>query len=193
MIRQLTKTLSLHFINPRVATSQVTVCRALTTQSSSRTKKEQVPKPDEGPKRPLTSYGLFFMEHLQKFKDEMPGKPTTEFAKKAGEMWSSLSEEKKKPYYEKYARERQKYEVAHKKWLESMTSLDIIRQNALRKAHNKKPMKDPTYPKRAVSPYIVFSTSLQAKPPVAKMQDVKERVRYIAEEWRKLSPEEKKV
>ncbi|CAG8604708.1 4171_t:CDS:2 [Ambispora gerdemannii] len=176
--------------SPKKASSAAV--KTKTARSISKTKKEPIPKPDEGPKKPGSSYNFFYSEKMQKIRAENPSMRVSEIMKKVGDLWSNSSEEEKKPYQEKFTQAKQKYDEAYKKWFESMTSLDIIRQNALRKAHKKKPMKDPSYPKRAVSSYMIFNKWLQTQPSAANIESITERAKYVAEEWKKLSPEEKK-
>jgi len=67
-------------------------------------------KADSGPKRPKTAYFCFNDVNRAEVKAKYPGLKPPEIIKKLSEMWNGLSEKEKKPYYERQAEERKKYE-----------------------------------------------------------------------------------
>jgi len=75
-------------------------------------------KDPKAPKRPLSSYMIFSQENREKIMTENPGIKFTEVAKKAGEMWKSITAEEKKPYEEKAVAAKAKYEIEIKEYYE---------------------------------------------------------------------------
>ena len=65
----------------------------------------------EGPKRSLTAYLLFCKEKRDEVKSENKDKKMTEITSILGNMWSDLSEKKKKPYEEKAAKLKAEFDA----------------------------------------------------------------------------------
>lgn len=70
-------------------------------------KKEKNP---DAPKGAMTSYIYFSNDMRGKVKLEDPELKLTEVSKKIGEMWKNMTEDAKKPYIERAAKDKARYE-----------------------------------------------------------------------------------
>ncbi|XWS39622.1 hypothetical protein CRYUN_Cryun18bG0070900 [Craigia yunnanensis] len=76
-------------------------------------KKLKKGKDPNAPKRPPTAFFLFMDDFRKSYKEANPdAKGVTGVAKEGGEKWRSMSEEEKKPYFEKAAELKAEYEKA---------------------------------------------------------------------------------
>ena len=66
------------------------------------------------PKRGVSAFFLYTKERRVSLKKEKPELQNNEIIKIISAEWTSLSEEKKKPYYEKAEADRQRYEAEKK-------------------------------------------------------------------------------
>lgn len=145
------------------------------------------------PKRPPTAYSLFYRDFFHKERTNFPEKvDVTVLAKLAGEKWSKLSADEKQVYVEEQKKSADSYVKTHKKWLESLTPVQIAQENRRRKESKSKKsaklIKDPNKPKKPRSSYINYV--------VEHIHDDKEkgpdRIKELATQWKTLSSEEKK-
>lgn len=81
------------------------------------------------PKRPASSYGIFFTELFptirNDFLNEEGAVKAHEVAKEAGKRWTALSDADKKPYIERFKSDSETYHKAYKRYYESLTSDQI--------------------------------------------------------------------
>ncbi|CAK89234.1 unnamed protein product (macronuclear) [Paramecium tetraurelia] len=70
-------------------------------------KKERDPN---APKKPLTPFFLFNQKYREKVVDRNPEIKLTQISQMAGNKWSSMSEQEKKPYVDQYNAAKEKYE-----------------------------------------------------------------------------------
>ncbi|OMH79994.1 Non-histone chromosomal protein 6 [Zancudomyces culisetae] len=68
-------------------------------------------KDKTGPKRSLSAYMFFSQENREKVKRDNPSATFGELGKLLGEMWKGLSDTQKKPYNDKAAADKQRYEL----------------------------------------------------------------------------------
>jgi len=103
-------------------------------------KKSKFKKDENAPKRPLTSYILFGNDHRDKLVAD--GLSFTEAMSKCGEMWGKLSAAKKKPYEDKAAAAKAKYQKQVEKYQKTGTYKKYVAEreefNANKKAELKK-------------------------------------------------------
>ncbi|XP_023374930.1 high mobility group protein B1-like [Otolemur garnettii] len=67
-------------------------------------------KDPDAPKRPPSSFFLFWSEYRPKIKGEHPGLSIGDVAKKLGEMWNNTAADDKQPEEKKAAKLEEKYE-----------------------------------------------------------------------------------
>ena len=71
-------------------------------------KKRKDPK---APKKPLTGYLHFCQERRSKLSEKYPDMKMTELSSKLGKLWKSLPANKRKPYEDMYAKDRDRYDA----------------------------------------------------------------------------------
>ena len=76
------------------------------------TEKTKVKKVDniKEPKKPLSAYKLYSKDKRVEVLNNNPDKPSTEITKEIKIMWKNLSNDKKKVYFEKAEKEKNRYE-----------------------------------------------------------------------------------
>merc|ERR1719499_2162657 len=103
-------------------------------------KKSKFKKDENAPKRPLSAYILFGNDHREKLVAD--GLTFTEAMSKCGEMWGKLSDAKKKPYQDKAAVAKAKYEKEVEKYQKTAKYKKYVAErdafNAAKKAELKK-------------------------------------------------------
>merc|ERR1719204_1720881 len=108
-------------------------------------KKTKFRKDENAPKRPATGYFLFMTSKKDALVAE--GMAFTEASKKCGELWNSLSEAGKKPFEDKSAVLKKKYEAElakyhktakYKKYMEEKAEFDKNKKEELKKAKGEK-------------------------------------------------------
>jgi len=103
-------------------------------------KKSKFKKDENAPKRPLTAYILFGNDNRDKLV--AGGLSFTEAMSKCGEMWGKLSAAKKKPYEDKAAAAKAKYQKQLEKYKKTATYKNYVAErdafNANKKAELKK-------------------------------------------------------
>ncbi|KAG9295574.1 hypothetical protein G9A89_003877 [Geosiphon pyriformis] len=127
-----------------------------------------------------------------KFRAKYPDMKITEITKKIGENWRNLGDEEKQTYQQKYLQAKAEWQAEEKNWLDSLTSLDYVRENIRRRAQKLKPIRDPNAPRRPQGSYMCFASWQQKQPENSKLT-VMERGKLIGEKWKSLKPENKKV
>ncbi|CAO3564677.1 unnamed protein product [Mortierella alpina] len=164
-------------------------------------KKEKVAKPKKiqaipMPKRPGTSWNMFFREHMDKVKASgKPVVPTVEGAV-AAELWKNLSPEEKQVYQDKYKANFEAFKQETKDRLQELTpaeyKVENQRRDALRKAGKKglPALKDPNAPKRPLSNFFLYAKHLRETGKYAHLS-LKEQSKAFAEAWGTLDEAEK--
>jgi len=106
------------------------------------------------PKKPQASYFLFINEKRESIQKELGCKDLPKVAKRAGELWKSLSEEDKKPYEAKHKALKEQFE----KDMEEFTKNGgVVEKKAKKgKADKVKKIKDEHAPKKPQSGYFIF-------------------------------------
>lgn len=81
------------------------------------------------PKRPNSSYGIFFTELFPTVRGDYlnadGGVKANEVAKELGRRWNALSDEEKKPYAERFKSDSETYHKAYKRYYDSLTADQI--------------------------------------------------------------------
>ena len=72
-------------------------------------------KKEKGPKKPVSAYMFYVNENRAAFVAKNPNLKVTEVVSKLAAQWKVLSADKKKPYEEKAAKDRQRFENEKKK------------------------------------------------------------------------------
>jgi len=156
----------------------------------------------EQPKRPAGgAYGIFVSEKRSEFAQKCVGQPVTAVSKLAGEAWKNLSDMQKKPYEEKYAAAKVKFEADMAAFLaaggektKGVTALRSERKKA-KEGKKAKKAKDPNMPKKpAGGGYGRFLAENRAKivaslPKDHKITDV---AKAAGTQWKALSDAAKK-
>ncbi|KAF9998948.1 exp1-like protein [Entomortierella chlamydospora] len=148
------------------------------------------------PKRPGTSWNMFFREHMEKVKlSGKPVVPTVEGAI-AAELWKNLSPADKQVYTDRYKANFEAFKKETKERLQELTpaeyKLENQRRQALREAGKKgvPTLKDPNAPKRPLSNFFLYAKDLRASGKYAHMS-LKEQSKAFADAWASLPEEEK--
>lgn len=81
---------------------------AVTVKATKKAKKEK--KDPSAPKIATTAFMFFSNEVRPKIREEEPELKLTEISKKIGAMWKEMDEDDKKPYNDKAARDKVRYE-----------------------------------------------------------------------------------
>jgi structure-specific recognition protein 1 len=79
-------------------------------EDGSEKKKAKKKKDPNAPKRAMTPFMYFSMAERGNMKNSNPDLPTTEIAKKLGEMWQKMSSEEKQPYIQQAQVDKKRYE-----------------------------------------------------------------------------------
>ncbi|KAF8940527.1 high mobility group box domain-containing protein [Dissophora ornata] len=148
------------------------------------------------PKRPGTSWNMFFREHMERVKASgKPVVPTVEGAI-AAELWKNLSAEEKQVYQDRYKASFEAFKQETKDRLQELTpaeyKLENQRRQALRDAGKKglPSLKDPNAPKRPLSNFFLYAKHLRETGKYAHMS-LKEQSKAFAEAWANLGESEK--
>ncbi|KAF6031714.1 hypothetical protein EB796_010008 [Bugula neritina] len=132
------------------------------------------------PKRAQSAYFIFMGDFREKCKrtGEADTSNVTEFTKLASTKWKALNEEDRKPWDERAALDKQRYE-------REMESYHPPPGMGGGKARRKK---DPYAPKRPKSGYLHYLEAFRAKHPELGHKEI---VSKGAEEWGRLTDEQK--
>lgn len=129
-------------------------------------KKSKFRKDENAPKRPANGYFLF----MQSKKDELTaeGLAFTEVSKKCGALWNGYSEAEKKPWEDKAAAAKAKYDADlakyqttanYKKYMEEKAAFEANKKADLKKAKGEPEKKEPSAKKVKASKSRSRSTS----------------------------------
>ncbi|XP_043940113.1 FACT complex subunit SSRP1 [Protopterus annectens] len=105
-------------------------------------------KDPAAPKRPLSAYMLWLNANREKIKSENPGISITELSKKAGEIWKTLSKDKKEEWDQEAEEAKKKYEKSLKEYKESGAA-EAFQQEAPKKKKESKAEKKSSASKNA--------------------------------------------
>ncbi|XP_046643236.1 nucleolar transcription factor 1-like isoform X2 [Daphnia pulicaria] len=94
--------------------------------------------PDQ-PKKPLTSYMLFYMEQKDAVLEEQPGLGMTELSKIIAKMYNELSDRKKMKYSELAEKEKEAYQEKMKKFMDAHPDYILPKSKQTSKAVPPKP------------------------------------------------------
>ncbi|KAG0359834.1 exp1-like protein [Gamsiella multidivaricata] len=148
------------------------------------------------PKRPGTSWNMFFREHMERVKASgKPVVPTVEGVV-AAQMWKNLSPEEKQVYQDRYKTNFEEFKQQTKDRLQEMTPAEYKQENqrrqALRDAGKKglPALKDPNAPKRPLSNFFLFAKDLRESGKYSHLS-LKEQSRAFADAWSTLPEAEK--
>ncbi|KAL1973898.1 hypothetical protein VTN31DRAFT_5458 [Thermomyces dupontii] len=81
-----------------------------TTRKTKARHGEKRKKDPNAPKRGLSAYMFFANENRERVREENPGIAFGALGRKLGEMWKNLSDEERKPYEDKAAADKKRYE-----------------------------------------------------------------------------------
>ncbi|XP_066158008.1 nucleolar transcription factor 1-B-like [Euwallacea fornicatus] len=156
----------------------------LTEASPSKPRKTKKARHPDMPKRPLTSYFLYFMRKRDKICSEQPDLDSLELNKYISKKYQSLSAEKKQKYEAIAAKNKGDY----KRQLEEF----YVKHPECRKVVVKKQQRAPKEkpPKRPDIPYKVFVLAESNREEIAD-EDKAEFKEVCREKWRQMSEEKK--
>jgi hypothetical protein len=140
------------------------------------------------PKRPLSAYIIYCQEQREMLKKKNPDLKATELTSQLGNMWKSLSDDKKKQYMTKHEKERERYQREMKDYSPPQ------REEEEDKKSRRKSKKDvsSSRPKRAPSAYIIFCQDKRAEVKEKNPSfGPKEITSKLGELWRELDVETK--
>eukprot|EP00668_Euglena_longa_P038193 GGOE01049181.1.p1 GENE.GGOE01049181.1~~GGOE01049181.1.p1 ORF type:complete len:247 (+),score=59.07 GGOE01049181.1:46-786(+) len=154
------------------------------TVSEKETKKARTGKKKKdpnAPKRPLTAFFIFLSEKRETYLKENPTlkSKNTEVVKALSEVWKKVDH---KPFEEKAAADKKRYEAEMKNYTPPEGFDDD--EPETKGKRGKKKEKDPNAPKRALSAYMLFSTSEGPKIRETVKADPKSAMAKIAEAWK---------
>ncbi|EED19418.1 nucleosome binding protein (Nhp6a), putative [Talaromyces stipitatus ATCC 10500] len=81
-----------------------------TTTRKTKPRSEKRKKDPNAPKRGLSAYMFFANENRERVRDENPGIAFGALGRKLGELWKGLSDAERKPYEDKAAADKKRYE-----------------------------------------------------------------------------------
>uniref|UniRef100_A0A8C5QNY7 FACT complex subunit SSRP1 n=1 Tax=Leptobrachium leishanense TaxID=445787 RepID=A0A8C5QNY7_9ANUR len=87
-------------------------------------------KDPSAPKRPMSAYMLWLNASREKIKSENPGISIIDLSKKAGEIWKTMSRDKKEEWDRKAEEAKKNYEKAMKEYKESAPKADKTEKKA---------------------------------------------------------------
>ncbi|SJM84409.1 related to Intrastrand cross-link recognition protein [Zygosaccharomyces bailii] len=146
--------------------STQTIAKKLSSTQSRIEKRKQLKK--QGPKRPSSAYFLFSMSIRNELLQQYPEAKVPELSKLASARWKELSDDQKKPFYEEFRTNWDKYRVERDEYEKTLP------------------------PKRPSGPFIQFTQEI--RPIVVKENPDKnliEITKIIGERWRNLDSEKK--
>lgn len=139
------------------------VAKKMSSTQSRIEKRKQLKK--QGPKRPSSAYFLFSMSIRNDLLQQYPEAKVPELSKLASAKWKELSDDDKKPYYEEFRTNWEKYRVLRDEYEKTLP------------------------PKRPSGPFIQFTQEIRST--VVKENPDKnliEITKMIGEKWRNLDP-----
>ncbi|GAV47079.1 hypothetical protein ZYGR_0E00930 [Zygosaccharomyces rouxii] len=137
------------------------MAKKLSSTQSRIEKRKQLKK--QGPKRPSSAYFLFSMSIRNELLQQYPEAKVPELSKLASARWKELNEDQKKPFYEEFRTNWDKYRVERDQYEKTLP------------------------PKRPSGPFIQFTQEI--RPIVVKENPEKnliEITKIIGERWRSL-------
>jgi len=84
---------------------------AKTTTKTVTDRKKRAKKDPNAPKRGLSAYMFFAQDHREQVKADNPNISFGQIGKVLGEQWKNMDEEDRKPYDEKAAKDKERYEA----------------------------------------------------------------------------------
>ncbi|KAI9557323.1 hypothetical protein GHT06_017151 [Daphnia sinensis] len=135
--------------------------------------------PDQ-PKKPLTSYMLFYMEQKDAVLEKQPGLGMTELSKIIAKMYHELNDRKKQKYAEMAEKEKEAYLEKMKKFTEAHPDYVIPKSK-----HSSKPV-----PPKLPTPFKLFSDDKMAKL-LAQGMSVTEAKERCREAYKELKDKQK--
>ncbi|KAL3230617.1 Intrastrand cross-link recognition protein [Nakaseomyces bracarensis] len=148
------------------AANQANHPKKLSSTQSRIEKRKQLKK--QGPKRPSSAYFLFSMSIRNELLQQFPDAKVPELSKLASARWRELSDDEKKPYYDEFRTNWEKYRVLRDEYEKTLP------------------------PKRPSGPFIQFTQ--EVRPIVVKENPDKnliEITKIIGSKWRDLDPVKK--
>uniref|UniRef100_A0A6I8Q3F5 FACT complex subunit SSRP1 n=1 Tax=Xenopus tropicalis TaxID=8364 RepID=A0A6I8Q3F5_XENTR len=100
-------------------------------------KESKKTKDPSAPKRPMSAYMLWLNASREKIKSENPGISITDLSKKAGEIWKSMSKDKKEEWDRRAEEAKRDYEKAMKEY-NSSTPTEASKKEKKAKGEKKK-------------------------------------------------------
>ncbi|KAM0944490.1 putative chromatin remodeling & transcriptional activation HMG family [Dioscorea sansibarensis] len=168
-------------------------------------------------KKPCAAYISWCRDQWNEVKKEKPEADFREVSNMLGARWKSLSSEEKKPYEEKYQKEKEEYlkivgqekrENEAMKLLEEeqvqKTAMELLEQylqfkqwlrfscwkDAEKEGKKSRKEKDPLKPKQPMSAFFLYSNDRRASLTEEK-KNVLEIAKIAGEEWRNMTEDEK--
>ncbi|XP_050314421.1 nucleolar transcription factor 1-A-like [Anthonomus grandis grandis] len=148
-------------------------------------KSKKTNKHPEMPKRPLSSYFLFYIRKRDKVRREHPNIEAIELNKFISEMFQNLPAEKKQKYEMLAAKNREEYKIQME---EFYTRHPEFRKVAIKREPKERKEKPPTKPE---NPYRLFMQSELEREEIAE-EDKAEFKEVCREKWRQM-PDSKKL
>lgn len=153
-------------------------------------------EPLEMPKRPPTTWAMFFMDHLAKVKSTGKDVVPIQESAIASALWGQLPSAQRDAYEEKFKAANEKFKQDRKHRLENLTPEEIKLENSRRaalRAAGKKSLprlKDVNAPKRPLSSYFRFSQDLRQSGKYSGMP-VSEQAKLYGSAWAEAPKAEK--
>lgn len=151
---------------PKVHGNTKKLPKRLSTTQSRIEQRKRLKK--QGPKRPSSAYFLFSMSIRSTLLKEYPEAKVPELSKLASARWKQLSDEEKKPFYDEFRTNWDKYRILRDEYEKTLP------------------------PKRPSGPFIHFTQ--EVRPIILKENpdcNLIEITKIIGERWRNLDPVEK--
>ncbi|KAF9980633.1 exp1-like protein [Mortierella antarctica] len=182
----------------RTATSKAASSKASSSKAASASKPKAkkvvpAPKPKKAealpmPKRPSTSWGTFFVEHLDKVRASGQNVVPTKESAVAAARWKEMSESEKQVYKDRYKAALDEFKKQTEERLQELTpaqyKIENSRRQALRAAGKKSlpSLKDPNAPKRPLSSFFLFAQEQRNTGKFSHLP-LKEQATAFAEAW----------
>ncbi|XP_010915687.1 high mobility group B protein 6 isoform X2 [Elaeis guineensis] len=156
-------------------------------------------------KKPCPAYVLWCKDQWNEVKKENPDADFKEISNTLGAKWKTLSAEEKKPYEEKYQREKEAYlqivgqekreneaiklleeEQLQKTAMELLEQYMQFKQEVDKEGKKMRKQKDPLKPKHPMSAFLLFSQERRAAL-LEQNKNVLEIAKIAGEEWKNMT------
>ncbi|XP_039124132.1 high mobility group B protein 13 [Dioscorea cayenensis subsp. rotundata] len=207
--KELKKLQKLKEFKPTVSLPVIKSLREKEEENKDKKKKKKKNKDLVEKKKPCAAYISWCRDQWNEVKKERPEADFKEVSNLLGARWKSLSAEEKKPYEEKYQKEKEEYlkivgqekreneamklleeEQVQKTAMELLEQYLQFKQDAEKEVKKSRKEKDPLKPKQPMSAFFLYSNDRRASL-IEEKKNVLEIAKIAGEEWKNMTEDEK--